>query len=567
MILTGKSAAPGAVVGSIYIYNEKYFIPAETFIEEGERVAHHERYLTIKEKAIEELEEIRQNMHKVDPAKASIFMAHKEIVDDITINEEIPAKILNDGWAGDRAIYHVYETFLSILRQAKDPLISERSADFDDVRALLLQLWHGQKNEGLSKLKEPVIVAAYDLKPSDTAKMDKEKVLAIITETGGETSHTAIISKSFGIPAVMGIEGLLTFIRQGQKAAVFAADGKVILDPEDDIALNLKINEFRRDREDAETFRGREGRTSCGVKIDIGLNISGSLEKDEELKASMYTDSVGLFRTEFLFMGRDTLPDEEEQFASYRKALEWYQNKTVIIRTLDIGADKQSPCIDIKHEDNPFLGNRGIRFCFNNPAIFKTQIRAALRASAYGDLWLMFPMVGSLEYFRMAKEFIAEIKYDLKKENIKYSDVKTGIMIEVPSIALISDLAAKEVDFASIGTNDLCQYLCAADRMNSAVDSYYQSYHPAMFRLIKEIASSFEKEGKPLSVCGELGSDPLAVPVLVGLGIRKLSMGAASVAAVKRTLASITVKKAEQIAKKTLKLHTAPEIEKFLSGK
>ena len=564
MLLSGKKAAPGIAVGRVFVYKKNNSVPAEDFVPAGEEQSHLDRYLAVKKQAMDELEEIRLSMQKHDPEKAEIFKAHQDIVDDIVINEEIPAKILNERWAGDWAIYHVYETVLVVLRQTGDPLIAERAADFDDVRALLLRLWYGQKSEGLSVLTEPVIIAARELMPSDTASMDRDKVLAILTETGGVTSHTAIIAKSYGIPAVLGIQGLLDAVKQGQLAAVNADEGTVILDPKEAVAAEYskKYDAFRRSKQDAETFRNRDALTIDGVKIDVGLNIA---DANTELAAALYTDSVGLFRTEFLYMGRGSLPTEDEQFSVYRKVLEHFGERPVILRTLDIGGDKRLSSMELPREENPFLGNRALRFCFSRPEIFRTQIRASLRASAYGNLWVMFPMVGSLDDIRRAKEHIAVVREELKKEGKTCGEIKTGIMIEIPSIALISDLAAREVDFASIGSNDLCQYLCAADRMNSAVAAYYQSYHPAMLRLIKETVAAFKNAGKPISICGELGADPLAVPVLIGLGMRKLSMGAASVAAVKRAIASVTVKKAEEIAEKALQFSTAAEVEKYLT--
>jgi phosphotransferase system enzyme I (PtsI) len=567
LLLTGKGAAPGIAVGRVYVYNKNFRIPAEAFVKEGEQQSQLDRYLTVKKQALQELEGIRFSLQKIDPGKAEIFIAHQEIVEDIIINDEIPAKILKERWAGDWAIYQVYQNVLDVLRKTPDPLISERASDFDDVRALLLRLWYGQENDGLSALKEPVIIAAHELMPSDTAGLNRDKVLAIITEAGGVTSHTAIIAKSYGIPAVLGIEGLLDFVKQGQLAAVNAEEGTVILDPEESVAGEYikKNGALNRGRQDAELFRDREGRTLDGVKIDIGLNISGA--NDNELKAETFVDFAGLFRTEFLYMGRNTLPAEEEQFKVYRRVLECFGEKPVILRTLDIGGDKQLSSMTLPREENPFLGNRALRFCFSNPEIFKAQIRAALRAAVYGDLWLMLPMVGSIDDIRRAKEQIALVGAELKKEGKQAAEVKIGIMIEIPSIALVADLAAKEVDFASIGSNDLCQYLCAADRMNNAVESYYQSYHPAMFRIIKKTAAGFTEAGKPISICGELGGDPAAAPALIGLGIRKLSMGEASVAEVKRAVASVTLKHCEEIAAKVLSFSTAAEIENFLSGK
>ncbi|GBU29163.1 phosphoenolpyruvate-protein phosphotransferase [Treponema sp. R8-4-B8] len=565
MILKGKGIAPGIAVGHIYIYDEKFDIPCESFVPQGEEQAHLARYYSIKKEAINEIEKLRLSVSSVDPVKAEIFTAHKEIVEDLIINEEIPARILNEHWAGDWAIYQVYETVLGVLRKTSDSLIAERAADFDDIRALLLRLWYGQKSTSLSSLKEPCVIAARELKPSGTAGLNSGNILAILTETGGITSHAAIIAKSYGIPAVLGIEGLLSAVKQGQLSAVDAAQGTVIIDPEEEIVKEYqeKSGVFNRDRKDAETFQKREAVTACGTRIDIDLNISNA--NDDELDAQSYTDGVGLFRTEFLYMGRNTLPSEEEQFETYKKVLERFGKRPVILRVLDIGGDKQVPYMEQNHEDNPFLGKRGIRLCFSNPEIFKTQLRAAIRASLYGNLWLMLPMVGSIDDIKKARKIIAEIKNALKKENVQFGEFKIGIMIEIPSIALIAGLAAKEVDFASIGSNDLCQYLCAADRMNADMEPYYQSYHPSVFKLIKEVVSVFNNAKKPISICGELGSDPAAIPVLIGLGLRKFSMGAASVAAVKRAIASVTVEQAEEMARKALSFSTASKIEKFLS--
>jgi len=561
MVLDGKGAASGFAVGRIYIHKKNINVPEESFISGGEEQSHLDRYLLVKKEALQELEKLCLSMQKHDPERAEIFKAQQEIVNDIVINEEIPAKILNEQWTGDWAIYQVYETVIVVLQKALDPLIAERAADFDDVRSLLLRLWHGDRESRFSVIKEPVILVSNDLMPSDIASLDKSKVLAILTEKGGVTSHTAIIAKSYGIPAVMGIHGLLDIVKQGQVAAVNADEGSVILDPEEAVAAEYKRKHeaLRRDRQEAEKFLNREGLTSDGVKIEIGLNIA-----DADVEPKTYADFVGLFRTEFLFMGRDSLPSEEEQFASYSKVLTSFGERPVILRTIDIGGDKPISGLDFPHEENPFLGNRAIRFCFSNPEIFRVQIRACLRAAVHGNLYIMLPMVCSIDDILKAKEIIASVKDELKEEKIPFAAAKIGTMVEIPSIALVADHAAREADFASIGTNDLCQYVCAADRMNSAVENYYQSYHPAVFKLIKETVAAFDNAGKPVSICGELASDPLAAPVLIGLGLRKFSMGEASIAAVKRAVASVSVKKAEEIAAEVLRLPTAAEVEKYL---
>lgn len=564
MILNGKSAAPGYAVGRIHIHNNHFSIPVESLISAGEEQSQVDRYFAVKTEALRKLEKLKTSMEKYDPAKAEIFQAHKEIIEDVIINEEIPAKILNERWSGDWAIYQVYETVLLVLRQTPDPLIAERASDFDDVRALLLRLWNGNNKEELTALKEPVVLAVGELLPSDAASINKNKVLAILSEKGGITSHAAIIAKSYGIPAILGIKGLLDAVKQGQLTAVNADEGKVILDPGQDVSdeYNEKSRVFRQSVESAQACLDKDARTADGEKIDIGLNIAGA--SGEELAASDYTDSVGVFRTEFLYMGRNALPSEQEQFKIYKKVLECFGKRPVILRTLDIGGDKRLTNMELPHEENPFLGNRALRFCFSNPDIFITQLKAALRAAIFGNLWLMFPMVTSIEDIRHAKRYIAAAKEELRKEGITFGEIKTGIMIEIPSIALMAEKAAKEVDFASIGSNDLCQYLCAADRLNIEVESYYQSYHPAMFKLIKETADSFTNAGKSISICGELGSDLLAIPALIGLGLRKFGMAATSVAAVKKAVSSITVKKCEEIAVQVLNLSTAEEVKKYL---
>ncbi|MDR2952173.1 MAG: phosphoenolpyruvate--protein phosphotransferase [Treponema sp.] len=565
MTLTGYGVSPGIATGKIHVYIKKAINPVESFISPGEEQNQLNQYLSVKKQAIEYLEKLRLAVERHDFEKAKIFAAHKDIVDDIVINEEIPDKITKERWTGDWAIFKVYETYITAVRKAPDSLIAERSADFEDVRDLLLRLWHGHNNDNLSTLDDSVIVAARELLPSDTASMDGSKILAILSETGGAASHSAIIARSYGIPAVLGIKGLLKKIKHGQIAVVNADEGTVVLDPDKAVIKEYarKSATFHHNKLVTETFLSGEARTKDKVKIDIGLNIANA--DDKELEAEKYADSAGLFRTEFIYMGRDTLPTEDEQFSIYRKVLECFGKRPVLLRTLDIGGDKPLASMKLPHEENPFLGNRALRFCFAHPDIFKTQIRAALRASVYGVLWLMLPMVASIDDIRKAKEQISTVMEELRKEGSSFREVKTGIMIEIPSIALSAGLAAKEVDFASIGSNDLCQYLCAADRTNSAVQPYYQSYHPAMFRLIKETASVFAAEGKPLSICGELGGDPAAAPALIGMGMRKLSMGAASIAAVKRVISSLTITKTEKIAADVLKLATSGEIKKYLS--
>jgi phosphotransferase system enzyme I (PtsI) len=564
MILKGTAASPGLAAGKVLVYRPFQVEVKETFCAPGEAESHIKRFEKVKKKAAAELKRI-QAVLAGDPDKAKIFQAHQDILDDPAIAEEIYDGIVHQLWDGAWAISKIFAKFIRMMNRVADPLIRERAADFEDVEKRLLRIWHNGEEQNLGALDEPVIIAARDLFPSDTASLDRSKVLAILTETGGPTSHSAIIARAYGIPAILGIAGLLDHIRDGGIAAADACGGEVYVDPDQAVLRRFQAarEEFLREQQETAEYLGKEPLMADGTRIDIGLNIGNA--GGEELAGEAWTDMVGLFRTEFLYMGRADLPDEEEQFTVYKKVLECYGKRPVTLRTLDIGGDKTLDCLELPKEDNPFLGNRALRFCFSRPDVFKTQLRAAIRASAHGNLWLMLPMVGSLDDIREAGRLVAEAKAELDNEGIPYSpDMKTGIMIEIPSIALMADEAAREVDFASIGTNDLCQYLCAVDRMNPGVSKYYQSYHPAMFRIIDQAVRGFNAAGKPVSVCGELGGDVLAAPVLTGLGIRKLSMGLASVARIKRLLSTLTIAQTETLAKKVLGFSSAAEAEHYL---
>jgi phosphotransferase system enzyme I (PtsI) len=564
-VLKGTPVSPGAAAGKIFVYKPFIAEVTEGEVASGQEQFELDKYSAAKKAADEELKAIVVSLEKTDPAKAKIFVAHQDILGDVAIDEAIVEGISSDRMTGEWAIYSVYAQFIRLMQKARDPLIRERAADFEDVRKRLLRIWYRVPESNLATLPEPVIVVARDLLPSDTATLDRTKVLAILTEIGGPTSHSAIIAKSYEIPAVLGISGLLDAASTGQQAAVDADAGEVTLDPD---AVTLLENARKRDKYLAglalnKKFLTVEPFTADGTRIDIGLNIGNANEK--ELEGAAYTDFVGLFRTEFLYMGKDTLPTEDEQFAVYKKVLECYGKRPVTIRTLDIGGDKTLKCMDLPKEDNPFLGNRALRLCFTHAGIFKTQLRALYRASVYGNLWLMLPMVGSLDDICRARWIINAVTADLNHEGIAFgTDVKIGIMIEIPAIAMIADLVAPEVDFASIGTNDLCQYLTAVDRLNPAVASYYQTFHPGLFRIMDMAIKAFVKAEKPICVCGEMGGDELAAPVLLGLGMRKLSMGQASVARVKHRLSTLTVPQMEIAANAVLDMHTASEVEAYL---
>ena len=529
----------------------------------AEEAAH---YLAARDAAQGELETLCQHFTELgDNEKASIFSAHLEILSDETMDEEIQAGISGGESSGPWVIRSVYEQYASMFEQLADPIIRERAVDLRDVCARLLRCWEGLPEQNLSALPEPVIIITHDLVPSDTATLDRNNVLGIVTEIGGSTSHSAIIARSYEIPAVLGVSGIVSQLEDRQEVILDAVDGAILTGFDEEVrsAYEAKRREILRRQAHTKLYIDREPITPDGVRIAVELNIASA--EPQNLEYAKYTDGVGLFRSEFLYMGRSALPTEEEQFQAYRKVLMTYGSRPVILRTLDIGGDKPLDCLDIPKEDNPFLGNRALRLCFQHPDMFRTQLRASLRASVYGNLWLMFPMVASMDDIRRAKSCLESAKAELTAEGIPFSpDLKVGIMVEIPAIAFLADQAAREVDFASIGTNDLTQYLTAVDRGNPEVRAYYQTYHPSLFRLIGYVVRSFAAQGKPVGVCGEMGGDPLAAAVLIGLGMRQLSMGAASVASIKQMILSTSCETAKALAETVCGLSTADEVRKYL---
>ena len=549
MVLRGNGVSKGVAIGEIFLYQP--FIPQTTEVHySGDPKQYLEQYEALCLQARAELQAIRERMMQTDAEKAAIFSAQMEILCDEVMDEEIRDGIQYDTWMPDWAVETVYSRYERRLQKAGDPLIRERAADLKDVKNRLLRIWCGVPQQSLAQLEKPVIIAAHDLLPSDTAVMERDHVLGIVTESGGTTSHSAIIARSYGIPAVLGIPNLLPRLTNGEKVILDAVDGVLITRPDgkQEKEMRTKQKEYEIQAARIQKYLHRDPLTADGERIEIGLNIGSA--RPEDLEGSSVTDFVGLFRTEFLYMDNDHLPTEEEQIIQYQKALLEYAPRPVVLRTLDIGGDKTLPYFPLPQEQNPFLGKRALRLCFDSPELFRTQLRAALRASVAGQLWIMLPMVSSIEEIKRAKALLEQAKQELRQEKLPFDEgVKLGIMIEIPAVAVIADLIAPEVDFVSIGTNDLCQYLMAVDRMNPEVTSYYQSYHPALFRLIGYVVERFKQAGKPICICGELGGDPLAAPVLVGLGMRKLSMSLSSVAAVKRALAGFTVKQMEEMAR------------------
>ncbi len=566
MIYHGNPVSKGIAAGPVFLYRPFTAAVSETPLQEGAAAEALTKYEAARKNAETELNAIRTRLQSADPEKAKIFTAHIDILFDEAMDGDIRELIENDRYSPDRAIDEVFEKYARILGKSPDPLIKERASDIRDVKTRLIRVWNGVPEKNLSSLPSPAVIVVHDLLPSDTATLDRKNVLAIVTEIGGSTSHSAIIARSYGIPAVLGVENATEHFSQGETVIADALSGQVISEPTAEQLADCaeKRRRFLAQQAQINAYRNKEAVTPDGVRVDIELNLASVSE--QSLEGAKCTDGVGLFRTEFLYLGRDSLPTEEEQFAIYREILTKFGDRPVTLRTLDVGGDKKLDCLNLPHEENPFLGNRALRLCFDRPDIFRTQLRAAFRASVYGNLWIMFPMVASMDDIRRAKQAVSQVKEELTGEGIAFSpDVKLGIMIEIPSVALLADFAAKEVDFASVGTNDLCQYTMAVDRLNPAVSQYYQSYNPALFRLIHTAAKSFLENGKPVCVCGELGGDRLGAAVLMGLGVRKLSMSISSVAQTRKLVNELPMKKAREIAEKVLALSTAKEVEQYLN--
>lgn len=468
--------------------------------------------------------------------EAEILDAHPEILHDPCLAEDIQARI-DGGLCCAASVWDAYQAMIDMLLEVEDPVFRDRAADMVDVRNRLLRCCEGLQEMDFSALREPIVLVANELTPSDTISLPRDMLVAIAAETGTNTSHAAILARSWGIPAVLGAPGLMEAARDCEGAIVDAVDGLVIFDPDEATAVRYITRKQDMNAEaaaDAAAVR-QPVVTTDGVAVATEINV-GKIE-DIEAEAAGYADGVGLFRSEFLFMQAEQLPDEETQYRAYSKVLKAFGERPVILRTLDIGGDKELSYFSLPKEENPFLGLRALRLCFAHEDIFRTQLRAVCRASAEGNLWLMFPMVSSLDDFRRAKAILRDVQDELKAEGVSYDpQMKVGVMIETPAIALVAEAAARETDFASIGTNDLCQYTCAADRMNTTVAPYNAPENPGFLRLVAQIARAYAQEGKPLGVCGELAADPRLGPVLVGMGIRALSVNSASLGAVRRNL-------------------------------
>ncbi len=565
MEYNGIIGSGGIVIGKAYLYKKETMIIDENTIDEGSLNAELETVEQALRLSGEQINQImEQASREFSQDEASIFNAHRMILEDPELISKIKEKILNEKIHSSNAANQVIETYIEIFSGMEDEYLRERAADIKDVGARLIRNILGIADQDIGKLDSDVIIVTHDLTPSDTALMDKKHVKGFVTNIGGRTSHTAIMARSLEIPAVLGLRDITEKVRDGEMIVVDGNAGTVIVSP-DENALSYycdKIEKYTRDKNELKKIAKLPSVTLDGKHIELAANIGGPSEIDSVLEYG--GDGVGLYRTEFLYMDRDNFPSEEEQFEAYRIVAEKMNGKHVIIRTLDIGGDKKLTYLPLQEEMNPFLGLRAIRLCFEMRDMFKTQLKAILRASSCHNVLIMYPMISGVDEVIKANQILEEAKRELRAGGIAFDEnIKCGVMIEIPSAAMTADLIIKEVDFFSIGTNDLCQYTLAVDRMNEKISNLYQPFHPGVLRLIKNVIDESHKAGKFTGMCGEMAGDPAAALLLVGLGLDELSMSASSLLMVKKIVRSISQQDAKKIAEHAMTLASAAQIQAY----
>ncbi|RHO57774.1 phosphoenolpyruvate--protein phosphotransferase [Eubacterium sp. AM05-23] len=568
MLKEGIIASPGIAIAKAFVYDKVEVEVTEKKVDDP--AAEVARLQAALEKSKEQILKIKEKAARdLGEEEAEIFEAHAMVLDDPEFVDSITAEINTNGVNAEFAVKTVTDRFFEMFDMMDDPYFSARAADIRDVGTRVLNNVMGVENVDISCLDEDTIIVADDLAPSDTAQMDKARVKGFATNIGSRTSHTAIMARSLEIPAVLGLGDITAAVKNGDMVVVDGLKGQAVINPTDD-----ELAAYKKQQEDYQAYirelaelRELEAVTTDGHKVELVGNIGSPNDTDGVHKNG--GRGVGLYRTEFLYMNSDTMPDEEKQYEAYKAVIESFNGDPVIIRTLDIGGDKKLPYLPLEEEMNPFLGFRAIRLCFREVDMFKTQLRAILRASAFGNALIMFPMISGVSEVRQAKGILAECMKELDEKGQAYDkNIRVGVMIEIPSAAVTSDIIAKEVDFFSIGTNDLCQYTLAVDRMNQEVSYLYNPLHPAILRLVKTVIdASHAREGLFTGMCGEMAGDPMATLILLGLGMDEFSMSASSIPQVKKIIRSVSYEDAKAIAEKALNLETGEEVKEMVQAK
>ncbi|MBE5860237.1 MAG: phosphoenolpyruvate--protein phosphotransferase [Butyrivibrio sp.] len=524
-------------------------------------VAEKARFHKAIDEFVEETNAMAEDIRKrIGPKEAEILMGHSVMMQDPAMSGEMD-KMIDQGQCAEAALTAVCDMFIGMFSKMDDEMMKQRASDIADVKVSVLKKLLGIEDVDISKVAPGTVLVCKDLTPSMTSQIIKENVTGIITEIGGKTSHSAILARALEIPAVLSVPGIVDEVKDKDTAIIDGTEGDVYINPDGDILSRymLKREEFIRKQAELDGFIGKETLTADGDKKELFCNIG--TPKDAKKAAACDGEGIGLFRSEFLFMDNTRLPSEDEQYEAYKEAVETMEEKTVIIRTLDIGGDKDIPYLGLEKEDNPFLGYRAVRYCLGNPDIYKTQLRAIIRASAFGKVKIMIPLVTTVDEVRKVKELVSEIKKDLDSEGIGYdSDIEVGCMIETASASLIADLLAKEADFFSIGTNDLTQYTMSVDRGNPKVAYLYSSYQPSVLRSIKHIIECGKAAGIPVGMCGEAAADPLMIPLLMSFGLDEYSVNPVLVLTARCIISKWTKQEADALTEKVMSLATEEEI-------
>ncbi|NIK78202.1 phosphotransferase system enzyme I (PtsI) [Paenibacillus castaneae] len=560
----GIAASPGIAIARAFHLASERFIPTQQTIQDS--ASEVERFRQAVAVSREEVEAIRASAEeRLGADKAEIFEGHLMILEDPDLIEAIEEKIADEAVNAEFALHEVSQSFIELLQSMSDELLRGRAIDIEDVSGRMMSHLRGVPHMDLANLSEECIIVARDLTPSDTAQLNLEVVRGFITEVGSRTSHSAIMARSLEIPAIVGAGSAVNEIPEFSTIIMDANQGVILVNPSSEELESYQDKKQKDDvrRTELKGLRDQPTLSKDGKQVELAANI-GSLE-DIARAIDNGAEGIGLFRTEFLYMGRSSLPTEEEQFTSYKYALEKMNPKPVVIRTLDIGGDKELPYMELPKESNPFLGQRALRLCLDRQELFRTQLRALLRASRYGNLKIMFPMIAVLEELLEAKKLLEEEKQKLIAEGVQLAEhIEVGMMVEIPAAAVAADLFAPEVDFFSIGTNDLIQYTMAADRMNETVSYLYQPWHPSLLRLIRLVIQAAEKEGKWVGMCGEMAGDHTAIPLLLGLGLHEFSMSSGAILQARELIGQLDRSEWSDYANQALTMRSTQEITQFV---
>lgn len=563
----GIGAAPGFAMGPAFLLTQEAVEVERRSLAKEETETELKRFDEKVGQAVGELEKIRENAkQKLGEEEAEIFSAHILVLQDPEYIGAVKEKIQTERINAEAALQEVTDGFVALFESMDNEYMRERAADIRDVGNRVMQRLTGVAEQSMDDFDQQVVLLAHDLTPSDTAQLNREKVAGFATDIGGRTSHSAIMARSMEIPAVVGLKDITEKVKSGDYVILDGQNGTVLVNPQPEIVLEYrhKADQYAVRQAEYKKLKDELSITADDVRVELVANIGNPQDAVGAVKNG--AEGVGLYRTEFLYMGRNSLPTEDEQFQAYKTVAETFgKDSPIIIRSLDIGGDKELPYLDLPKEMNPFLGYRAIRLCLDRPDIFKTQLRAILRASVYGNIKLMYPMIASLQELRAANRVLEEVKQELREANISFHEqMEVGMMIEIPAAAVIADQLAKEVDFFSIGTNDLIQYTMAADRMNEKISYLYQPFNPAVLRLIHMVIQAAHQEGKWVGMCGEMAGNKTAIPILLGMELDEFSMSASSILPARALLRKLKKSEMQRLAETVLQMETAEEIKQYV---